>query len=75
MTDPAPFECRTQHKVRLAESYFPDISPKAAKQRLYRLMKHCRPLQDELAAMGYDPQRQYFMKQEVRVIVKHLGEP
>ena len=69
------FVYRAQKKSYLEQLYFPDLSPQAARQRLRRWMAYCRPLQEELEAMGYEPRRQGFLKQEVKAIVRHLGEP
>lgn len=73
--DPCRHLYHTQHKRQLASLYFPHISTQAARQRLQRLIRRCTPLRAELERMGYDPHRQYFMGQEVRAIVRHLGEP
>lgn len=66
---------RTQRKSSLAMLYFPEAAPAIALQRLRRWIVRCRPLREELFQMGYDKQRQYFLKREVSAIVKHLGEP
>ncbi|MBR2306414.1 MAG: DUF4248 domain-containing protein, partial [Fibrobacter sp.] len=47
----------------------------AALQNLYRWMLRCRPLMEELDGLGYNKYRHSFLKQEVAVIVKYLGEP
>ena len=38
-------------------------------------MLRCRPLMEELDGLGYNKYRHSFLKQEVAVIVKYLGEP
>lgn len=70
-----PFQCRTMKKATLASLYFPDDSVEAAKQHLRRWMAYCKPLTEELRGMGYNPSLHSFMKREVEVIIKHLGEP
>ena len=69
------FVYRAQKKSYLALQYFPDLSPRSALQRLNRWISYCRPLKEELEAMGYESRRQGFLKQEVKAIVRHLGEP
>ena len=34
-----------------------------------------KPLSDELRSIGYNPAKHSFSRNEVKVIVKHLGEP
>lgn len=70
-----PFQCRTMKKATLASLYFPDDNVETAKQHLRRWMAYCKPLTEELRSMGYNPSLHSFMKREVEVIVKHLGEP
>lgn len=64
-----------QPKSVLALLYFPGLDLRTALQRLRRWMHLCRPLQDELRALGYTPHRHNFSAVEVRAIVRHLGEP
>ena len=69
------FRLRTYKKNELAMMYFPDVSKAAASRNFRRWIKNCPPMMKELEAMGYDKNRQYLLKAEVVVIVKHLGEP
>ncbi|MDN0071304.1 DUF4248 domain-containing protein [Bacteroides caecigallinarum] len=69
------FRLRTYKKNELAMMYFPDVSKAAASRNFRRWIKNCPPMMKELEAMGYDKNRQYLLKAEVAVIVKHLGEP
>ena len=69
------FDLRAYTKMELAELYSPFSQGHAALQNLYRWMKQCKPLMEELEAMGYNKYRHSFLKQEVQVIVKYLGEP
>ena len=55
--------------------YSPSSQDNAALQNLYRWMKRNSPLMEELYALGYNKYRHSFLKQEVEVIVKYLGEP
>ncbi len=76
-TDACASACslHSQPKSVLALLYFPDLDLRAALQRLRRWISLCRPLQDELHALGYTPRRHSFSAVEVRAIVRHLGEP
>ena len=69
------FRLRTYKKNELAMMYFPDVSKAAASRNFRRWIRNCPPMMKELDAMGYDKNRQYLLKAEVAVIVKHLGEP
>lgn len=69
------FRLRTYKKNELAMMYFPDVSKAAASRNFRRWIRNCPPMMKELDEMGYDKNRQYLLKAEVEVIVKHLGEP
>ena len=69
------FKLQAYPKSKLAQLYSPDNCPTAALQTLYRWMKRNTLLMAELEAVGYNKYRHTFLKQEVRIIVKHLGEP
>lgn len=69
------FKLQSYPKSELAQLYSPDNCPAAALQTLYRWMKRNTSLMQELDAMGYNKYRHTFLKQEVRIIVKYLGEP
>lgn len=69
------FKLRTYKKSELAMMYFPNVSKEAASRNFRRWMTRCSMMMKELDAMGYDKNRQYLLKPEVEVIVKHLGEP
>ena len=69
------FRLKTYKKNELAMMYFPDVSKDAASRNFRRWIRQCPPMMKELQAMGYDKNRQYLLKAEVEVIVKHLGEP
>ena len=48
---------------------------KAALQNLYRWIRRIPRLTEELNATGYNKYRHCYLKQEVEIIVKYLGEP
>lgn len=69
------FRLRAYTKVELALLYSPRSQEATALQNLYRWMRRCHPLMDELDGLGYNRHRHSFLKQEVEVIIKYLGEP
>lgn len=69
------FKLQSYTKTDLALLYSPNSETAAAIQNLYRWMKRNRPLMSELQAVGYNKYRHSFLKQEVGIIVKYLGEP
>lgn len=69
------FIIRAYDKAELAELYNPGRSAAAALQTLYRWMQRNIPLMEELKAAGYNKFRHSFLRHEVAIIVKHLGEP
>ena len=69
------FEVKAYMKIELALLYSPHSQDTTALQNLYRWMKRCEPLMEDLHAIGYNKHRHSFLKQEVEVIVKYLGEP
>lgn len=71
----APFSLRVYRKNELARLYFPQADKKGALQGLSRWIKHCAELEKALEASGYDKNRKFFLKPEVELIVKFLGEP
>ena len=62
-------------KAELAQLYSPHSEGSAALQTLYRWMRRNESLMAELEAIGYNKYRHSFLKQEVGIIVKYLGEP
>ena len=69
------FIIRAYDKAELAELYSPGRTAAAALQTLYRWMRRNMLLQEELNEAGYNKFRHSFLKHEVAIIVKHLGEP
>ena len=61
--------------MELASLYSPHSQDTTALQNLYRWMKRNDSLMKELHSLGYNKYRHSFLKQEVEVIVKYLGEP
>ena len=62
-------------KAELAQLYSPHSEPPAALQTLFRWLRRNESLMAELDAVGYNKYRHSFLKQEVEIIVKYLGEP
>ena len=69
------FKLQSYTKADLAQLYNPHSESAAALQTLYRGMKRDQALMAELTALGYNKYRHSFLKQEVGIIVKYLGEP
>lgn len=69
------FKLQSYTKAELARLYSPHSEEAAALQTLYRWMRRNDSLMAELNAVGYNKFRHSFLKQEVGIIVKHLGEP
>ncbi len=69
------FKLQSYTKADLALLYSPHSGTATAIQNLYRWMKRNNSLMEELDAIGYNKFRHSFLKQEVRIIVKYLGEP
>lgn len=69
------FKLQTYPKAELAMLYSPHSGPDTAVQNLYRWMKRNQALMNELNEMGYNKYRHCFLRKEVEVIVKYLGEP
>ena len=69
------FKLQPYTKAELALLYSPHSETTSAIQNLYRWMKRNQPLMSELHAVGYNKYRHSFLKQEVGIIIKYLGEP
>lgn len=69
------FIIKAYTKAELAALYNPGLSPVLALQKLYRWMRKCNPLVEALEQSGYNKYRHSFLKREVALITKHLGEP
>lgn len=70
-----PFKLQAYTKTDLALLYSPHSEGATALQNLYRWMRRNEALMAELSAIGYNKYRHSFLKQEVGVIIKYLGEP
>ena len=68
------FIIRAYDKAELAELYSPGRTAAAALQTLYRWMRRNMLLQEELNEAGYNKFRHSFLKHEVAIIVRHLGD-
>ena len=66
---------RMYRKQELAMCYFPDLSKEAAERNLRRWIKRCSELYQGLLDTGYDKNRKFFLRHEVKMIVDYLGEP
>ena len=69
------FQLRGYIKAELAQLYSPHSQESTALKNLYRWMKRNHLLMAELEAIGYNKHRHSFLKREVGIIVKYLGEP
>lgn len=69
------FVIRAYDKIELALLYSPRRNDAAALQTLYRWMQKNTTLKEKLEEIGYNKYRHRFLKQEVALIVEHLGEP
>lgn len=69
------FKLQSYAKADLALLYSPRSGVATALQNLYRWMKRNENLMSELKSVGYNKYRHSFLKQEVGIIVKYLGEP
>lgn len=69
------FKPRLYKKCELAMMYFPNATKESASRSFRRWLSRCGMMMMELEAAGYDKNRQYLLKPEVEIIVKHLGEP
>lgn len=69
------FTLRAYYKSELAQLYCPGRSPSASLQTLYRWIQRNVQLKEELENVGYNKYRHCFLRKEVAVIVRFLGEP
>ncbi|WP_455591816.1 DUF4248 domain-containing protein [Bacteroides sp.] len=74
-TEEPEFIIRAYTKAELAQLYNPDLSPGLALQKLYRWMRKNVLLTQALQEAGYNKYRHSFLKREVRLIVRYMGEP
>lgn len=69
------FEIRAYDKVELALLYCPGRTADSASRTLQRWIRQCEALGRELEDIGYNVHRHRFLRKEVELIVRHLGEP
>ena len=68
-------EIRPYYKSELAQAYAPDITIKAALNRLALWIKTNTQLTEALKQTDYRPTQQIFTSRQVALIFEHLGEP
>lgn len=66
---------RAYSKQELAQTYFPDIAPRSAVNRLRAWIGRCQPLSQALHEAGYRKTSKWFTPHEVGLIVHYLGDP
>lgn len=69
------FTIRCYNKVDLATIYFKTLTPNVAVAKLRRWMRNCSDLMDEIDSGDFHPKSKMYTAREVRLIVRHLGEP
>ncbi|WP_288360235.1 DUF4248 domain-containing protein [uncultured Bacteroides sp.] len=69
------FAIRCYDKNELAHLYFPTLTENAAVDKLRRWIRKCRPLMEEIESADFRPKMKMYTGREVRLIVRHLGEP
>ncbi len=62
-------------KSEVALLYFPGENYKTARRRLFRWIRHCRPLHASLLELGYRQCQRRFTVKQVEEIFRYLGEP
>ena len=68
-------EIRPYYKSELAQAYAPDITLKAALNRLALWIKTNTQLTEALKRTNYRSTQQIFTSRQVTLIFEHLGEP
>jgi len=69
------FTVRCYGKAELALLYFPMLQKESAVKKLRRWIHKCTPLYKELSEAYHMPAMNSFTAKEVKLIIKHLGEP
>ena len=59
----------------IAQRYFPDKKLHNASASLSRWILSCKPLLDDLRAMGHQMKSRYLTPRQIERIYYHLGEP
>jgi hypothetical protein len=76
LKDEEKFVSRAYAKLDLARLYAPFcVSNEATMRYLSRLIHYNKQLVKELKQVNYNNNRHSFLRREVDLIVKHLGEP
>ena len=68
-------EIRPYYKSELAQAYAPDITLKAALNRLALWIKTNTQLTEALKRTNYRSTQQIFTSRQVTLLFEHLGEP
>lgn len=78
LTKAADMECfkiRTYGRMELAQTYCPDMNPRAAYHKLTQWIDRYPNLRERLAAIGASPKSRTYTPAQVKMIVEALGEP
>ena len=62
-------------KHELAMAYAPELTPKAALNRLALWINSCKPLRKALDKTGYRVRQRNFSKRQIYLIFKYLDTP
>ena len=63
------------YKSELAQAYAPEISLKAALNRMALWIKINAPLTEALCETGYHPKQKLLTSRQVELIFQYLGQP
>lgn len=63
------------YKQELAMRYFPNDSPKTARDKLTRWINRCKDLSMAMAKAHYRTTDKYYTPRQVQLIFEYLGEP
>ncbi|MCC8197996.1 MAG: DUF4248 domain-containing protein [Tannerellaceae bacterium] len=69
------FQIRSYSWQELGLLYSPDISPEAASKRLRRWVDFSPVLTRSLREAGWRKGNRILTSQQVRILIRHLGEP
>lgn len=69
------FKICTYGRMELAQTYCPDMNPRAAYHKLTQWIDRYPNLRERLAAIGASPKSRTYTPAQVKMIVEALGEP
>ena len=69
------YRIRPYYKSELAQAYAPDISPRAALNRLGTWIRTNKQLSEALRETDYRASQHMFTSRQVALIFEYLGEP